>query len=436
MKYPRVLIVTLGRINAADTDNNGLLLRNLFGAWPKENLAQIYSSGDNGDIGFFGQYYQLGPPERRLGRLFYRMKTEAHSIKDSSYANMAAKQSGTITARKSVIKQYIIDTGIYELIFRPRLSPNMLSWVNDFQPDIIFAQGYNLTFTWLPVMIKKKIDARLAFLTTDDWPTYLYSGQLGVQTTFKWIVRPVVNKATKYLLLYADVPFAFGQPMADEYTKRYKKNFIALSHADDPSRFEETATLRSHPSDIFTILAMGNFNEFRWPLLLDVNECCRLLNAQVIKARVAVLSAGIDPEGEYKLRKAEYIDIFQDPGHDRLPSYLKGADLLLLAEGFEAGFVSAIRFSVSSKSHLFMFSRRPILVYGHHDTGVIKYADAYNWGYTVKNRNVNELCKVITMILHNKDKNKKMIENAIKVAETFHVSQSNQLKFITALTMQ
>lgn len=35
-KYPRVLVATLGRINAVDSFNNGLLLRNLFGGWPRE----------------------------------------------------------------------------------------------------------------------------------------------------------------------------------------------------------------------------------------------------------------------------------------------------------------------------------------------------------------------------------------------------------------
>jgi hypothetical protein len=49
MKYPRVLIVTLGRINAADTDNNGLLLRNLSELgqrkiWPRYTVAAIMAT--------------------------------------------------------------------------------------------------------------------------------------------------------------------------------------------------------------------------------------------------------------------------------------------------------------------------------------------------------------------------------------------------------
>ncbi len=40
----------------------------------------------------------------------------------------------------------------------------------------------------------------------------------------------------------------------------------------------------------------------------------------------------IDPKGVQEIKRAQYIDLFDDPGNDLLPGYLKGADLLLLAE--------------------------------------------------------------------------------------------------------
>src|SRR5665647_2071384 len=111
MEYPRVLIVSGYRINAADTANNGLLLRNLFGAWPKSHLAQIYSGGDNGDEGFFGAYYQLGPQDRRLGNFFYRMKAREQSPKEicSPAVNTNSNKQGKSSSIKSLLKQIVID---------------------------------------------------------------------------------------------------------------------------------------------------------------------------------------------------------------------------------------------------------------------------------------------------------------------------------------
>ncbi|MGD0843138.1 MAG: glycosyltransferase, partial [Geobacteraceae bacterium] len=398
-------------------------------------LAQIFSGGDNGDKGFFGRYYQLGPRDRRLGRLFFRLKTgELKAALCENSTTVSTISTPTMVSRlKTALKRLLMDTGVYELIFRPRISRDMMDWVKEFNPDIIFSQGYNLTFTWLPVLLKRKTSARLALLTTDDWPTYLYSGQLGESKLFSRLLRPAVIEATNQLMKVVDVPFAFGQPMADEYKARYGKSFIVLSHSDDLKRFENAVPIRINEPPVHTIVAVGYFNKYRWPLLLDVDVCCRLLADQGIHARMAVLSSGIDLEGTCELVKCSYIDILPDPGNDLLPSYLKGADLLLLAEGFDEGFVSAIRLSVSSKSHLFMFSRSPIIVYAHPDTGVAKYAAALQWGLVVSERNGAALCAAIRTILSDTDSADRLISRADETARAFHLREASQDRFLTAL---
>jgi hypothetical protein len=436
MNFPRVLVVALGRINAADTSNNGLLLRNLFVTWPRENLAQIYSSGNNGDHGYFGHYYQLGPQDRRSGFLFYKLKAEAQGEEGPRSFNASSPviSSKKISSINLLLKRLIVDTGIYEIIFQPRLSNQMLSWVKGFNPDIIFCQGYNLTFSWLPVFLKKETGTKLAFLATDDWPKYLYNGQLGEPRYFRKLLRVTVQKATSQLMAAVDIPFAFGQPMADEFEKRYSKAFTTLSHGDDPQRFETAVPQRCHPPGIFTILSMGYFNKYRWPLLLDADECCRLLSSQGIHVRVAVLSSGIDPEGVRELSRAKYIDLMEDPGNDLLPSFLKGADLLLLIEGFEEGFVSAIRLSVSSKSHLFMFSGRPIIVYAHSDTGVSKYASEYRWASVVTKRDVRALLSAIKDTLSKANAADSSVSRANEIAIAFHLREANKTRFFGLMT--
>jgi glycosyltransferase involved in cell wall biosynthesis len=432
-KYPRVLVAALARINAVDSMNNGLLLRNLFGSWPREKLAQIYSSGDTGDEGFFGHYYKLGPQDRRLGRLFYKWKAEMldAAAKTARAQYNAASQAASTGSRA---RRLLVDTGLYEMIFTPRLSAEMRAWVEAFRPDIIFAQGYNLTFAWLPVLLKEATHARLAFFCSDDWPTYLYAGLLGESHFMRWLMGPIVRKSVSRLLDATDVPLAFGNPMAEEYADRYGKSFTVLSHADNPRRFESAQPDRVHPAGTFTIMAVGVFNQFRWPLLLDANESCRLLNAQGIPARVAVLSSAIDPEGARQLAKATYIDIFDDPGNDRLPCYLKGADVLLLAESFDEGFVSAIRLSLSSKAHLFMFSQRPIIVYAHPDTGIAKYALARGWARVVSRRDCQTLAEAIRDLLTHDNEANALIMRANEIARTFHSHDANQKRLLNAIT--
>ena len=168
--------------------------------------------------------------------------------------------------------------------------------------------------------------------------------------------------------------------------------------------------------------------------MLDVNDACHELHTQGMNIRIVVLSSSIEPEGITALSLAPYIDLFPDPGNDLLPSYLKGADILLLAEGFDSRFVSAIKLSVSSKAHLFMFSQRPIIVYSHPETGVARYARAMGWAKLVTNRNTNELIEAIRCIVENKEKSKSLIEKAYEVGLKCHTSDVNAQRLIEGLS--
>ena len=390
----------MNRINESDSFNNGLLLRNLFEHWPKDNIAQIFSGGDNGDQGFFGHYYGLQQCDRLFGKLFFKIKPNLEASSSGIY-NSTKKKSIRNTI-KGLVKSIFIVSGLYELIFRIRLSDKMISWVKEFKPDIIFAQGYNLTFILLPIRIKKAFsNCRVAFLATDDWPTYLYSGMSGENKTLSHLSRKQVKRATKRLMTLVDIPFAFGVPMSYEYERRYNKKFFTISHLDEPSRFLTAPMIRNCTSEIFSILTMGNFNQYRWPLLLDLNESCNRLSSLGIQPKVTVISSAMDPEAKIKLSECEYLTIIEDPGNDMIPSYLKGSDALFLPEGFDQNFVSAIRLSVSSKAHLFMFSQKPIIVYAHRDTGVSSYARDFGWAKVITEKSIAKLTQTLLEIRNN-----------------------------------
>jgi hypothetical protein len=181
-------------------------------------------------------------------------------------------------------------------------------------------------------------------------------------------------------------------------------------------------------------MAVGTFNRFRWPLLLDADEACRKLNDRGISARVAVLSSAIDPEGASRLSKAQFVDILADPGDRSLPSYLTGADLMLLAEGFDEAFVAAIRLSISSKAHLFMYSRHPIIVYAHTDTGIAKYAAAHGWGRVVSERSPNLLAEAIFDLLSRPAEAEALVLRADQTARRYHANDTNQASLLNSLT--
>jgi hypothetical protein len=222
--------------------------------------------------------------------------------------------------------------------------------------------------------------------------------------------------------------------MAEEYERRYGKKFITLSHADDPERFEKAVPKRFHEHGIVSIAVAGYFNNFRWPLLIDANECCRKLTSKNIPARVLVISAGMEKEGKTEIAKADFIDVIPDPGNDILPQYLKGADINLLVEDFDEKRASAISLSVSSKSHLFMFSQKPTIIYAHPNTGVSKYAQNNRWARVVAQRDIKLLYNEIHNILTDLEAAKTLVNCAKDTYERYHLISANKKVFIDALS--
>lgn len=420
MTRPRVLVVAMGRINAADATNNGLLLRNLFADWPRENMAQIFSSGENGDGGFLGRYYQLGPQDRRLGTLFYRLKMKSQAAEGAGLHTMPSvpMPKGKAHPFKSLINRLLVDSGLYEVLFRPRISAEMLTWAQDFRPDLIFAQGYSLSFAWLPVLLARRLSVPIAYYPTDDWPGEAYRPSIQFPFLARLMNR-VVTRGARGLVEQASLRLAFNPYMKQEYADRYQRDFSVLMHGDDRGRFEEVQPLRLAEAHEHWIVTIGVFNKNRKPLLNDLDQACALLNAQGIKVRATVFPVGsLSDSGEEGV-DYHHLGFAPCPSHEDLPAVLRGADILFLPERFD-GTAEGIRLSVSTKAHLFMFSGKPIVVYSAPSTGIARYAREVGWAALVDRQDPRLLAEAIGRLIKDGAYRQSLIDKARATADQNH----------------
>lgn len=395
---PRVLVVNGGRINTADTANNGLLLRNLFATWPRESLAQIFSSGDNGDAGFFGHYYQMGYRDRCFGKLFYYLKFYG---KGRHLTNSGAYSTGSSvreTTGRSLSGRFFLDTGIYELLFRPHFSHGMLDWVRDFQPDVIFAQGYNLTFTWLPIMLAHRFRLPLVYYPTDDWVASYPTVSTNWVPVLSWLAHRIAAAAAHELVDRATVRLAFNRYMQKEYNHRYAKEFSVLMHGDDATRYARALPRRLVSDGVYSIVSTGYFDHHRWPLVCDLEYACAQLAAKGLHVRAFVYLVNETNEVRSWAKGFRYVTLMPCPLHEDLVAVLRGADILFLPERFDDT-VKSIGCSISTKAHLFMFSGRPIIVYASPETGVARYAKEERWAAVVEREDPCLLAETIERLL-------------------------------------
>lgn len=432
--HPRVLVVAMGRINAADTANNGLLLRNLFGAWPRQNLAQVYSGGDNGDQGRFGHQYRLDAGERRFGRLYYRLKAESPAA--APWTSPAARvPTGAQPARlrlRAWVRRLAVDTGLYEELFPVRLSAALQDFVAAFAPQAILAQGYSLSFARLALLLADHCRVPLVYYPTDDWADSLYHPATSPARLLSWLPRRDTLRCARRLAQQATVRLAFNPYMREEYGRRYDRDFTVLMHGDDSDRFARLAPRRAVADAHPLIVCTGDFDIYRWDLLADMNRACDLLAEWGLKPCIAVFPVNYSPALVAQAAAFRWVRLAPCPAHDELVAFLRGADLLFLAERF-GGDVWQIRLSVSSKAHLFMYAQRPALVYSDPAAGVLRYAREGGWAATVDRRDPQELARAVRQLVEDPAVGEAFVRRARETAAANHDLHAIQRRFL-ALT--
>jgi len=427
--YPRVLIIYISRINKAD--QHGVSIRGWFGDWPKENLAQIYSGAEMGE-GFCGYNFKLGENDRRFGKYFFKIKDS--SIGQSSYPISADKyfskknKPNFWSIFKNKIGKSLINMGLWELVFRPILSKEMIEFIEKFNPQIIYCQGYSLTFTQLPLMIHRKFNTPVCFQTGDDWPFYLYKN-----SPLSFLIKPIVHRVVKSLLLISAARLANGKLMAEVFQKRYNMSFEPLMMCDNINRFREAVPNRVVGNDTISIVYAGGLGHGRWVSIVDLCKAAELLKNKSFKIIVTAFATEIPHESINILEEIKNLQLLPGPSHEELPSYLKGADVLYLPETFDAVEAAVIRLSISTKAHLYMMSEKPVLVYASPVTGIVSYAKDEEWACVVEEQNLNKLSLALWRLLTDNDYSKKIVNKGIEVVLKNHDENNVKAKFLAIL---
>lgn len=419
--YPRVLVVSLTKVKAEDPVN--LIFRTQFGQWPKERIAQIYSGEPRGEGDFFGHYYKLQPVDRLFGRLFKRMRDPVFeatmALGEIEQPRIMAKKSPLRRFAQSLRKRgatWLVRSGLWEVFFHVRLSKPMAHFVQEFRPDVIFCLGYTLGFTTLPLLLARRFRLPVCFQTTDDWTQGTYG-----RSPVGWLLRYRARK----LIVGAVVRMAFGAKMQQEYRRRYGVPFEVTYHCDDPNRFPEYAVL---PGRRCRIIYTGGLSLRRHEAIQDLLNAARQTSRLAAGFEICVYSYGIPKDMPDALLHAPEVKFFPLPSHEQLPATLAEASLLLLPESFTES-RQEIEYSISTKAHLYMMSRRPVLVYGPAYSGIVGYALQEGWGLVVAERSAAKLSEALTELLSGSERVHQMRARADACVRRHHDATTERERF-------
>ncbi|KAB2661768.1 MAG: glycosyltransferase family 4 protein [Verrucomicrobia bacterium] len=411
-------MLVVSRAEISDADSSGISRGRWFADWPKDRIAQIYSFPSASKEPFCPIRYEFGADDRQFGNLFARTKRSSfgtafrqQSIQHSADAWLKRKLRGI----KCSTIDSLVKTGLWELLFWTRPSQRMTEWCLQFKPDLIYTTCTDLSYIELSLYLKSALNIPMSLQVDDDWLGTLYTKGLSAH-----FLRPFVEKKINRLLSDSSVCLSTGPLMSGEYMRRYGKHFESIYLCDDFRRFDEAPSIRSDPSSRFVIVYSGSLYLGRWKGLLDLHSAISqgsLANEDIL---IKVYTGHIPLEAGEAFASCNRMQIFPGLSDSQVPGVLKGADMLFLPESFEAKYQDYIRFSISSKAHIYMMSGRPIIVYGPSGMSVIEYARDEGWALVVDRRDLRGLGAAIQNIRRDKSYSIEILQKARTVAEKNH----------------
>jgi glycosyltransferase involved in cell wall biosynthesis len=421
MKLPKVLILN-------ETFNNhsggGITLSNLFSGWDKDKISVVCNSfrlEGNIDTEICKTYYQLGDKEFKYIFPFNIISRKRYSglvnFDKRKTPDVIPKTKATKSSfRHKIVMKYLFPfleyIGFIDKITSIQLSPEFCTWLEEFKPDLIYAQAHNTVDIKLILLIHDHLKKPLVFHMMDDWPLMVTGSRL---LNTKQLKKS--DKAIRKLLKQSDQLLSIGEGMSEAYKIRYGKDFTAFHNPIDIDFWKRYQRNSYELNDSPTILYAGRLGIGIDESLELIAKSIELVNKNLGLNMKFILQAKDNPSWSANYKCVEHRGFVS---YSDLPKIFSSADFLILPYDFSPKSIQFIGYSMPTKATEYMISGTPIIIFAPEQTALVNYAKKHGWAKIITNNNLNALSEAITSLIKNKTERQKLAQTAIKVAENNH----------------
>jgi glycosyltransferase involved in cell wall biosynthesis len=428
--YPKVLMVS--RQEVSDSDTSGVSRGRWFRNWPKARIAQVYSSPAPAAPPFCPIRFRFASDDRRFGKLFGRLK---YSSWGDAFRNqrVPVQQSPACYHRimqtaKTKVVEWVAASGIWELLFATRMSHTLIQACKEFQPDLVYSVCTDLSHMELTLQIVDALGLPLCLQVEDDWLGSLYGNGIA-----RVLLRRRVEQGVKRLLSISTTRLSNGPAMSCGYLRDYGVTFEPVFLSDDIARFDAVPDNQAKPGDGHVIVYSGSLGQNRHDGILDLDAAVDMLPQEIGPVAIRVFTYHVPMEVARMFSRRPRIELNPGLSDDAVPAALKASDVLILPESFRPDWRHYMRYSISSKAHLYMMAGRPCIVYGPAGVGVVEYAREERWARLVDVQSPTALSAALLDLLTNPWNVKALVERARAVALKNHDAQVVREQFRQAL---
>ncbi len=419
MTLPKVLILNQPFVT---NTGGGITMSNLFSGWDNDKLAVTclgYILTKEIDPEICNNYYQLGFEERKWSfplNLLSR-KYESGPIKfDTISKNKVVAESDKSKSRVNFLSKYLGPffkyTGLVHIITKLILSPKFRQWLDDYSPDVIYAQCSSRESILFCIAVQEYLKKPFVFHMMDDWPSLI--GVKGFMNNY-W--RQKIDSEFKTLLDVTDIHLGICDYMGEAYKERYGKIFTTFHNPIDLDFWQKGQKQRYALNENPTILYAGRIGLGIDSALKSIAEAVANVNKELNINMKFLIQAQVSPSWVKNYNHVEHKEFV--PYHD-LPYEFGGADFLILPYDFSPESLAYIKYSMPTKASEYMASGAPILIYAPKETALVQYAKKNSWASIVTEQDATVLAAELKKLIRDQGYREGFAQTAKTLAEKRH----------------
>ena len=436
IEYPRILLVSSSTFNPYT--GTGILLTNLFKGWPIKKIAMIHSDSFYQDDTVckksyklsFGEYGFTWPLLTNIKNMF----DGRIGISEGTSSNNHSERDGNSTGTKAIIRKvYEKVNGVLggqEVYLRYVVSNNLLQWINQFKPEIIYCHISSLMNLRFARELKNILKIPLCIHIMDDWLNVRYDKGL-----FASKLKSDFYQEFESLLAESSLRMGIGRKMCDAYEERFGCSFEPYSNVVDPAIWLKNNDKKQAKDGKFSIVYAGTINTKNVSNLETISKIVEQLHNEKMNCQLKIYT--FHPRVELYRPALEWkpaVTIAEVPKDDEdMISLLKGADLLFLPVDFTKVSIERMRYSMFAKIPAYMMSGTPILVYGPPEVASVEYAIKEKWAYVVAKKDEKTLKDAIIELATNPALRERLGQKAQKIGIRDFDANNVRKRFSTAL---
>ena len=375
---PKVLVIASTPFSK--TKNNGKTLSSFFETYDRTLIAQFsYSGGDfNSDI--CDNYY------------FFTKEDVLRGNKGAAYKSAGILMKENITEsgkKKSFIKRFFhvfsqarnpIALWIKDRIWKKADYSKALDWIDQFDPDVVFFQGFSMAYGYdFALNVCKRNNIPLILELTDDYTYRLYPLSIIEKINHK----RYMNVFTEAITL-ASKTIVISDLMKEEYESRFGGDMDVMMNAVNTKNFNYDC--ERTPNDY---VYAGNLLLNRWKVLRNLGKALLQINQ---KATLNIYTPDVPPKHILKsLSKVSSIRYGGRLTKDELECRLKKCEYVVHVEAFDKKNRKITRLSMSTKISEYVACGAKILAIGPSDVASMKCISDNNLGIWIYNPSVKKI---------------------------------------------